>query len=114
MVCYLQRYTLRLLPLGGFVSFPRYINSTLLKEQGIELQGDVAEDAKIAQDDPNLLENRPAPHQALIIGAGVAANAVLSWSCFFTSASVIGIPSIIEQQVGGALGAEPGIAAATA
>ena len=41
---------------------------------------------------PDLLENRPAREQALVMGAGIAANIVLAWACLFTSGVALGIP----------------------
>ena len=94
----LPRYSLRLLPVGGYVSFPRYINATRLEANGVTIQGKLADDVRIARDDPDLLENRPRPQQALVVSAGVAFNLLLAWSCFFSTASVVGIPTIVEQQ----------------
>ncbi|KAJ1633318.1 peptidase family M50-domain-containing protein [Pavlovales sp. CCMP2436] len=47
-----------------------------------ELQLELAADP----DDPDLLQNRPLGQQALVIGAGVFANAVLSWTLIFAAA----------------------------
>ena len=93
------RYALRALPLGGYVSFPRYINASRLEEAGVPIEDELAADVAIPKDDPNLLENRPLRQQALVIVAGVAANLVLAWACLFTSAVGVGVPTVAEQQV---------------
>ena len=88
------RYVLRLLPIGGFVSFPRYLNTTKFTERGmtppVPQEGAEATDP----DDPDLLENRPPLQQAAVISAGVIANLVLAWACLFTSAATVGVPSL--------------------
>ena len=68
-------FALRLLPLGGYVSFPRATNRTRLEERGLLAPGDTFDEVP---NTPDLLENRPAREQALVIGAGVAANFVLA------------------------------------
>jgi len=93
------QYTLRLLPLGGYVSFPQYINATKLEERGIVIDKELSKDLQIQRDDPDLLENRPAVQQALVISGGVLANLMLAWSCFFMTSAVIGIPTTTQQQV---------------
>ena len=64
-------YVLRLLPIGGFVSFPRYLNTTRFTERG--LAPPVPQDGAevLDPDDPGLLENRPAAQQAAVISAGM-------------------------------------------
>lgn len=86
-------YVLRLLPIGGFVSFPRYLNETRYTERGLTPPQPTEVDVT-DPDDPDLIENRPALQQALVISAGVLANLVLAWSCLFTSATTVGVPSL--------------------
>ncbi len=69
-------YSIRLLPLGGFVSFP-----------------DDDQDSNIASDDPDLLSNRPIPQRLLVISAGVIANLLIAWLVLWAQATFIGLPS---------------------
>ena len=69
-------YSLRALPLGGFVSFP-----------------DDDKSSGIPQDDPNLLRNRPIIQRAFVISAGVLANLLLAWLVLIGQAGFVGIPS---------------------
>lgn len=85
-------YALRALPIGGFVSFPRATNRTKLEQMGLLKKGETF-DAEVPNT-PDLLENRPAPEQAIVMCAGVAANIVLAWACLFTSAVSLGIPVV--------------------
>lgn len=73
-------FTIRLLPLGGFVSFPEHV--TVDKESGEE----------VVNNDPNLLQNRPVLDRAIVISAGVIANIVLAWTAIFSSVCTIGVP----------------------
>ena len=87
---------LRLLPIGGFVEFPKYLNRSKLEAAGYE-RGDIEEllDSSTAvtdPGDPDLLENRPFLGQAAVIVAGVCANVVLAWSLFFGGATSVGVP----------------------
>ena len=75
-------YSIRFLPLGGFVSFP-----------------DVDEENNIAKDDPDLLKNRPIIQRAIVISAGVFANLLLAWLVLIAQSSFIGIPTQAEQGV---------------
>ena len=70
----------RLLPIGGFVEFPRYLNRTKLLDSGYERDDveELLESAITDPADPDLLENRPFAGQAAVIVAGVAANVVLA------------------------------------
>eukprot|EP00177_Eucheuma_denticulatum_P002079 GFKZ01003715.1.p1 GENE.GFKZ01003715.1~~GFKZ01003715.1.p1 ORF type:complete len:459 (+),score=43.02 GFKZ01003715.1:197-1573(+) len=74
-------FTVRLLPLGGYVAFPEH--STLNEQTG---EYDLS-------DDPNLLQNRPLLDRAIVISAGVFANIILAWGCIFASVSTVGLPS---------------------
>ena len=85
-------YSLRLLPLGGFVAFP-----------------DDQEDNEIPKNDPNLLKNRPIKQRALVISAGVIANLLLAWLVLIGQATFIGLPNqadpgaiVLSIQEGGA------------
>tara|TARA_Y100001968_G_scaffold277070_1_gene271701 strand:- start:645 stop:1727 length:1083 start_codon:yes stop_codon:yes gene_type:complete len=75
-------YSLRALPLGGFVSFP-----------------DDERDSDISIDDPDLMRNRPIPQRALVISAGVIANLLLAWLVLIGQATFIGLPSQVEPGV---------------
>ncbi len=75
-------YSIRSLPLGGFVSFP-----------------DDEDDNNYAKDDPNLLSNRPVPQRLLVISAGVLANLLIAWLVLFSQASLIGLPGQAEPGV---------------
>ena len=68
-------YAVRVLPLGGFVSFP-----------------DDDEDSLIAPEDPDLLRNRPIPQRVLVISAGVLANLLLAWLVLVGHTAWVGIP----------------------
>ena len=70
-------YALRLLPLGGFVSFPDNNDET----------------NNIPSDDPDLLRNRPVPQQILVIAAGVLANLLLAWLVILGQAIFTGLPT---------------------
>ena len=56
----------RLLPIGGFVEFPRYLNRTKLLDAGYERDDveELLESAITDPADPDLLENRPPREQA--------------------------------------------------
>lgn len=70
-------YALRLLPLGGFVSFP---------------DDDDDNDQSIPLDDPDLLRNRPIPQRVLVISAGVLANLLLAWLVLVGHTAAAGVP----------------------
>lgn len=74
-------FTVRLLPLGGYVSFPEHV--TVDEESG----------AETIDEDPNLLQNRPVFDRALVISAGVIANIILAWTAIFSSVSALGLPT---------------------
>ena len=65
-----MEYSLRAIPLGGYVAFP-----------------DDDPESKFPPDDPDLLKNRSIPQRALVISAGVLANIVFAYSLLFTQAS---------------------------
>ena len=70
------QFALRAIPLGGFVGFP-----------------DDEDDNPIADDDPDLLRNRPLLQRALVISAGVLANLLLAWLVLVGQGLTVGIPS---------------------
>ena len=61
-----MEYSLRAIPLGGFVSFP-----------------DDDRGSPYPADDPDLLQNRSIPERALVISAGVIANIVFAFTILF-------------------------------
>ncbi len=75
-------YSIRSLPLGGFVSFP-----------------DEETDSLVKQNDPDLLKNRPIYQRAIVISAGVIANLLLAWVVLFGQAGFVGIPNQPEPGV---------------
>jgi len=89
-------YALRLLPLGGFVSFP-----------------DDDEDSPIPADDPDLLRNRPIPQRVLVISAGVLANLLLAWVLLVSQSALAGLPADADAGVL-VVAVQPGEAAARA
>jgi len=76
-------YALRLIPLGGFVSFP-----------------DDEDDSGVPADDPDLLRNRPLPQRALVIAAGVIANFLLAWTVLLAQGLLVGIPDGFQSSPG--------------
>lgn len=74
-------FTLRLLPLGGYVAFPEH--ATVDPDTG-----EVKE-----SDDPDLLQNRPVKDRALVISAGVIANIILAWTSLLFSVGLVGVPT---------------------
>lgn len=56
-------YSLRAIPLGGYVAFP-----------------DDDPNSPIPPDDPNLLKNRSIPERAAVISAGVIANFIFAYT----------------------------------
>lgn len=72
-------YTLRAIPMGGFVSFPPHYE--------IDNDGDM-----IRYEDKDLLQNRPPLQQAIVISAGVIANILLSFSLLLGSVATTGLP----------------------
>ena len=68
-------YSIRAIPLGGFVGFP-----------------DDDPDSEIDPNDPNLLNNRPLADRAIVISAGVIANLVFAYAILVTQYVGLGIP----------------------
>jgi len=75
-------FTLRAIPLGGFVAFPNPHDPERTEANYID------------PNDPNLLQNRPIGDRALVLSAGVIANVILAWSSLFVSSTSFGVPSI--------------------
>ncbi|PXF43121.1 hypothetical protein BWQ96_07155 [Gracilariopsis chorda] len=74
-------FSIRLLPLGGYVAFPEHV-----------VEDEESGEQKVL-DDENMLQNRPILDRAVVISAGVIANLILAWSAVFTSTAVIGVPT---------------------
>jgi len=75
-------YSIRSLPLGGYVSFP-----------------DEEQDNLDTSNDPDLLKNRPIYQRAIVISAGVIANLLLAWIVLIGQATFAGIPNQPEPGV---------------
>ncbi len=94
-------YSIRALPLGGFVSFP-----------------DDDKESNISSDDPDLLSNRPISQRLLVISAGVIANLLIAWLVLCIQATFIGLPpqpnpgvliiDVQQQQAAALSGLNPG------
>ncbi|CAM8934874.1 unnamed protein product [Rhodiola kirilowii] len=68
-------YSLRAIPLGGFVGFP-----------------DNDPESDIPADDENLLKNRPILDRVIVISAGVIANIVFAYLIIFIQVLTVGLP----------------------
>jgi len=77
-------YSLRAIPLGGYVAFPRNY------KEGEEKDKDGFPEI-IDLDDPDLLQNRPKRQRALVYAAGVIANVMLAYACIFSTVSTKGL-----------------------
>lgn len=66
-------YSLRAVPLGGYVAFP-----------------DDDPKSGFAPDDPDLLNNRPLGQRALVISAGVVANIIFAFAVLFAQVGTVG------------------------
>ncbi len=75
-------YSLRALPLGGFVGFP-----------------DDDPDSEIPPEDPDLLRNRPLLDRAIVISAGVMANLIFAYFLLVGQAFTLGIPELSQPGV---------------
>ena len=95
-------YSLRAIPLGGYVAFP-----------------DDDPEADFEPDDPDLLKNRPLLQRAAVISAGVAANLVAAGLVLLAQATSVGvaeldllpgvaIPRVLPGSVAEAAGVEAG------
>ncbi|CAL8463938.1 g3473 [Coccomyxa elongata] len=67
-------YSLRAIPLGGYVAFP-----------------DDDPESKFDPEDPDLLKNRSIAERALVISAGVIANVIFAFSILFTQVNTVGV-----------------------
>lgn len=70
-------YSLRAIPLGGYVGFP-----------------DDDPDSPYEKDDPDLLRNRPVGQRALVISAGIIANVILAYSVLLAQITTVGTPTL--------------------
>ncbi|MDJ0725400.1 MAG: RIP metalloprotease RseP [Prochloraceae cyanobacterium] len=81
-------YAFRVIPLGGFVSFP-----------------DDDPESEIPPEDPNLLSNRPILDRAIVISAGVIANLVFAYLLLVGQVATVGmqevnyLPGVLVPQV---------------
>eukprot|EP00191_Tetraselmis_sp_GSL018_P008215 CAMPEP_0177612146 /NCGR_PEP_ID=MMETSP0419_2-20121207/21010_1 /TAXON_ID=582737 /ORGANISM="Tetraselmis sp., Strain GSL018" /LENGTH=423 /DNA_ID=CAMNT_0019108205 /DNA_START=258 /DNA_END=1529 /DNA_ORIENTATION=+ len=69
-------YAVRALPLGGYVAFP-----------------DDDPESEYADDDPDLLKNRPISQRVIVISAGVIANFIFAFGILFAQVSTVGVGS---------------------
>ncbi|MEB3214271.1 MAG: RIP metalloprotease RseP [Leptolyngbyaceae bacterium] len=76
-------YSIRAIPLGGFVGFP-----------------DDDPDSEFHPDDPDLLQNRPLLDRAIVISAGVIANLIFAYFVFVAQFAGVGVPEGINAQPG--------------
>ncbi|CEF98305.1 Peptidase M50, putative membrane-associated zinc metallopeptidase [Ostreococcus tauri] len=67
-------YSLKAIPLGGFVAFP-----------------DDDEDCPYPADDPDLLRNRPTGDRALVVSAGIIANVLFAFGILYNQVTTIGL-----------------------
>lgn len=74
-----MEYSLRAIPLGGYVGFP-----------------DDDPDSPYDKDDPDLLRNRPVAQRALVISAGIIANVILAYSVLLAQ---VGMALFCDHQV---------------
>lgn len=95
-------YSLRAIPLGGYVAFP-----------------DDDPEALYQPDDPNLLKNRSIPERALVISAGVIANLIFAYSVLVGQSLTVGlveqeflpgvvIPEVVPNSAAALAGIHPG------
>ncbi|CAD7700493.1 unnamed protein product [Ostreobium quekettii] len=73
-------YSLRAIPLGGFVSFP-----------------DNDAENPYPLDDPDLLRNRTIPERALVISAGVIANFMFAFGILLAQVTTVGVADRVYQ-----------------
>ena len=66
-------YSLKAIPLGGYVAFP-----------------DDDEDCPYPEDDPDLLRNRPTGDRALVVSAGIIANVIFAFGILYNQVTTIG------------------------
>ncbi|CAD7696013.1 unnamed protein product [Ostreobium quekettii] len=73
-------YSLRAIPLGGFVSFP-----------------DDDPENPYPLDDPDLLRNRTIPERVLVVSAGVVANFVFAFAILLAQVCTVGVADRVYQ-----------------
>ena len=66
-------YSLKAVPLGGFVAFP-----------------DDDEDCPYPEDDPDLLRNRPVRDRAIVVSAGIIANVIFAFGILYNQVTTVG------------------------
>ena len=66
-------YSLKAIPLGGYVAFP-----------------DDDKDCPYPEDDPDLLRNRPTGDRALVVSAGIIANVIFAFGILYNQVTTIG------------------------
>eukprot|EP00286_Rhodomonas_abbreviata_P024469 CAMPEP_0181291856 /NCGR_PEP_ID=MMETSP1101-20121128/2194_1 /TAXON_ID=46948 /ORGANISM="Rhodomonas abbreviata, Strain Caron Lab Isolate" /LENGTH=420 /DNA_ID=CAMNT_0023396283 /DNA_START=271 /DNA_END=1534 /DNA_ORIENTATION=- len=90
-------YSLRALPLGGYVSFPEVYTEEKKGEEEGAGAGDKEDEDEIqySEDDPDLIQNRPALQRALVISGGVVFNMILAWMALFGTVSTNGISNVV-------------------
>jgi membrane-associated protease RseP (regulator of RpoE activity) len=66
-------YSLKAIPLGGYVAFP-----------------DDDEDCPYPEDDPDLLRNRPTSDRALVVSAGIIANVLFAFGILYNQVTTVG------------------------
>ena len=66
-------YSLKAIPLGGYVAFP-----------------DDDEVCPYPEDDPDLLRNRPTGDRALVVSAGIIANVIFAFGILYNQVTTIG------------------------
>lgn len=76
-------YSLRAIPLGGFVGFP-----------------DDDENSAIPPNDPNLMRNRPIADRAIVIAAGVVANLIFAYAVLASQYAILGVPDGFRYEPG--------------
>lgn len=93
-----MEYSIRAIPLGGFVAFP-----------------DDDPNSPFPEDDPDLLRNRPVLDRAIVISAGVVANFIFAFVILLMQVSSVGITTevfekgvIIPQVVAGSAAEKAG------
>ncbi|GAX86370.1 hypothetical protein CEUSTIGMA_g13782.t1, partial [Chlamydomonas eustigma] len=80
-------YSLRLIPLGGYVAFP----------EDMPTEDDQA--PVFDPEDPDLLKNRSVPERALVISAGVLANIIFAYTVLLLQVGTVG-KAIIDYEPG--------------
>eukprot|EP00288_Rhodomonas_lens_P005917 CAMPEP_0177718120 /NCGR_PEP_ID=MMETSP0484_2-20121128/15410_1 /TAXON_ID=354590 /ORGANISM="Rhodomonas lens, Strain RHODO" /LENGTH=492 /DNA_ID=CAMNT_0019230269 /DNA_START=67 /DNA_END=1546 /DNA_ORIENTATION=- len=89
-------YSLRALPLGGYVSFPEAIPENEEDKEAREAKGEKEDEdeARYSEDDPDLIQNRPALQRAAVISGGVIFNLILTWLALFGTVTTTGVSNV--------------------